>query len=146
MVFGYQVRGQRVVALVHFMKHDDPATGPPPGQEEQHPVLVRRHSSKQVQLNVIGKEHLQVGQDQDTLAGEIGAQEPLEGLGHMRCGGFGSFGLILRELLELLVRYGIQDAPVHVDGFREGGPVRGLGLMQFLGETLKLTVGAQNAV
>lgn len=53
------------------MKHDDPAVRPPARQQEQHPVLVRRHGPKQVQLDVIGKEHLQIGQNQDALAGEV---------------------------------------------------------------------------
>jgi len=64
----------------------------------------------------------------------------------MRGRWFRALGFVFRKPFELVIRDGVQDATVYVDGFGKRIAVGGLGLIQFLSEPVELSVGAKNAI
>jgi len=79
-------------------------------------------------------------------AGKIRSQEPIESLGHLSGCWFRALNFVSSKLFELVIRDSVQDAPVHVEEFRKRIAFGGLGLMQFLGKGIGLSIGAKNTI
>src|SRR5262245_53114513 len=114
MVLGNEVRWQRIASFCRFQEHDDSPALALAREQKEHPVVIGRHGSQEVQLQMVGKEHFYMSEDEKALPLQFTAQKSLKGFRDVCSCWFGAFRFVGNKSTKLVVGNRLQDLAVHI--------------------------------